>query len=70
MTFPMNGPHERYFADPDRRPSNQRTDPVLAHTQWRVRELAEWLDGGNVVVEAEALLQNHAPRPRRCDPGE
>lgn len=70
MTFPYNAPHERHFGDPDRRPSNQRTDPVLAHTQWRVRELAEWLDQANVVAEAEALLQNRGQRPMRSDPGE
>lgn len=74
MTGPQNDRYQRWFADPDTRPSNERVeDPVVEATRRRVEELARFLDaelGGQVVAEAEAVLHPARPRMQAGDPGE
>ena len=70
MTSHYNQPYERRFADPDRRPSNERRDPVLEHTRWRVEQLGRWLDSQEVVAEAERLVRAGRDWPRGLGAGE
>jgi hypothetical protein len=68
MTFPINRPHRRRFADPSSRPSNSAASRYDYPTRARVAELALWLDWLNMLAEAERALKGG--RPTLGDPGE
>jgi hypothetical protein len=71
----VNNHYQRHFADPDSRPSNERLDPVIEHTRWRVEQLGRWLDEGagrQVGPGYDPVLEalQHIRLIRRSDPGE
>jgi hypothetical protein len=60
VTWPINGPHKRRFADPSSRPSNSAARKYDDPTRARVAELALWLDWLNLMAEAERALEGGA----------
>lgn len=73
MTGNVNDRYHRKFTDPRTRPSNDRIDPLIEHTRWRVAQVGRFIDeleaeqGGPVAAAAWRILH---PRTRAGDPGE
>lgn len=82
MTGPVNGRYVRRFVDWSDRPSNLAGHRFDEPTRVRVSEIAVWLDGQQLVAEAERAQRAEANRQdrehgwetsgqiRRGDPGE
>jgi hypothetical protein len=72
-----NGRHyQRRYADPRKRPSNQRVDLVVEVSRQSVAQVARMIDEieaereGTVLAEAWSVLHPKRPRMRMGDPGE